>query len=304
MKKTLYWGIVLLIFLVGCDLNSVNIGTPQDTLSEEIGYLVINIPESSNSRSTSENFASSDAAALANIYQIFVWSSSGIVYEVNTFENGGSLPTMSLPIGTYKLVAFAGYGANLSYPYSSYSILGTGSAKDITIESGKTTNITVTLRTPFFDAIMDEESLNVKSTSSLTIRVNIKNEFLTLWGTNFYYYSSPELYEGLTFIELYSIDPTTITDGNNEYSYNFPTPDNEGFYTYNFEPASLFIYDEWIPKQPGSSLLSGYYTPSFRNYNIPLATAIDGSTVKEKYVLENVEVKALPSFLGVSLVWE
>ena len=97
----LLFTLFLLFLFLSCS-NSVEKEEP--FIEEDAGYLLITIPDGST-RSISSN----EAISIANFYEVFAWSSTGILYAANVSASVSNTATVTLPPGEYKMVAFGGY---------------------------------------------------------------------------------------------------------------------------------------------------------------------------------------------------
>lgn len=270
MKKAfLLTAILTLLVFISCS---------EYELVDEVGYLQVSLPPAD-----SRSLSNSQASSLANRYALIIWNSNGQVITVDSSQYGGELPIVALPANTYKVIALAGYGANL---------VGVGYESAVTILAQETTQSTITLAAPQVSVTMPTEVYESDIVDAI-FSFNIGSIPLSI-SAGFYYIFNPDntthTFEGRGY-------PLSYSHGN-EKTISVPMPLHAGTYYFWTDLSSLAIVDDCFENyyhsvNPGGSI-----------WSITNIQDVEGLDAYNSNFYKEITVSERPTGLDLTLIWE
>lgn len=207
-KKTLplIVGIALFSLLAGCDFVDLD----NNSITSPSGTIMIQIPENNSSRTSIETeYASSNS----DYYEAFIFNEDNLISASIT----SSGETISVPVGEYSVVVFAGK----HIASSMRCLLGSGYASNVEVIEGQRTDITIQLTTPSATLTAPNE-VTPNTEFEFEYYGSINNPYLTMKESGGNYYGSYHVDKG--DLTLGRFKNATITNDSFSFTESLVSP--------------------------------------------------------------------------------
>ena len=240
MSKNLFLLLTIAVILlaVGCDVLPV----------EESGAIQITLPEPVTSRSIDMAFCQTNV----DLYMIVAYNATDTIYAEVSSANISGANVVSVPVGTYSVVVFAGD----DYSSSSVAFLGSGLATDVIVTANQVTDVAVTLANLDM-AITAPSEAAAGSTFEVSLAFALNNPVLALFTS-----SDVRLTDNVT--HTFNLTETTGTWSG---TASLTAPGAPGSDTISFFGSKLVIEDGGITIELGFDFGKYWVLPNCQNTN-------------------------------------